>query len=82
MSESVAVRVEDLNLIKDGERILQDINLEVDKGDFLAIIGPNGGGKTTLLRAILCLEEIESGKIEILGKAPQELPLYRVCCPK
>ena len=72
MSKSLAVRVEGLNLIKDGERILQDIHLEVNRGDILAIIGPNGGGKTTLLRAILGLEEIESGKIEILGQAPQE----------
>ena len=47
---------------------LDNINLDVEKGDFLAIIGPNGGGKTTFLRAILGLLKKESGEILIEGK--------------
>lgn len=47
---------------------LDNISLEVKKGDFLAIIGPNGGGKTTFLKAILGLVKIDKGEILIEGK--------------
>ena len=47
---------------------LENVSLEVEQGDFLAIIGPNGGGKTTFLRAVLGLIKKESGEILIDGK--------------
>lgn len=47
---------------------LDNVSLEIKKGDFLAIIGPNGGGKTTFLKAILGLVKIEKGEILIDGK--------------
>ena len=47
---------------------LDNVNLEIKKGDFLAIIGPNGGGKTTFLKAILGLVKVENGEILIDGK--------------
>jgi len=56
------------------QEVLQDINLEVVKDDFLAIIGPNGGGKSTLLKLILGLEKVKIGTIKIsknLGYVPQ-----------
>ncbi|MDR7416612.1 MAG: ATP-binding cassette domain-containing protein, partial [Armatimonadota bacterium] len=40
---------------RDGERVLEDVDLVVHRGDFLGIIGPNGAGKTTLLRVMLGL---------------------------
>lgn len=43
--------------------VLSDINLEVDRGDFVAITGPNGGGKTTLLRAMLRLIAPSKGQV-------------------
>jgi zinc transport system ATP-binding protein len=46
------------------EVVLEDVSLDVRRGDFLAIIGPNGGGKTTLLRLFLNLERPWSGRIE------------------
>ena len=45
---------------------LQNISFDVNKGDFIAITGPNGGGKTTLLRIILKLLRPTSGKVEYL----------------
>lgn len=45
--------VESLTLDLSGRRILRDINLTVARGEFLGLIGPNGGGKTTLLRVLL-----------------------------
>lgn len=55
---------------------LKDINLKIEKNDFLAIIGPNGGGKSTLLKAILQLIPINQGEIIYrnqtrLGYVPQ-----------
>ena len=53
--------------------VLKDINLEVDKGEVLVIIGPSGSGKSTLCRTINRLETVDSGDILIEGKPlPQE----------
>ncbi|MEA1960463.1 MAG: ABC transporter ATP-binding protein [Bacillota bacterium] len=49
---------------------LHDINLEIDDGDFLGIIGPNGGGKSTLLKAILGLVEPSHGEIKVFDQNP------------
>lgn len=53
----------------DREPILQDINFTVREGDFIGIIGPNGGGKTTLLRVLLGLIAPMGGSVEILGRS-------------
>src|SRR6187200_2228102 len=47
--------------------VLQDINLSIDKGEVVVVIGPSGSGKSTLCRAINRLETIDSGKITIDG---------------
>jgi len=52
--------------------VLKDVNLSVHPRDFLAIIGPNGGGKTTLLKLMLGLLESGQGSIKILGQSPKE----------
>lgn len=49
---------------------LDNISLIVDKGDFTAIVGPNGGGKTTLIRAILGLQLPTEGNILVFGQNP------------
>ena len=49
-----------------GEKeVLKDVSLEVDKGDVVAIIGPSGTGKPTLLRCMNCLEKADGGSIAI-----------------
>ncbi|MBA1438658.1 MAG: metal ABC transporter ATP-binding protein [Epsilonproteobacteria bacterium] len=48
--------------------ILQNISLQIFQGEYIAIIGPNGGGKTTLMRLLLGLEKPTSGAIRIYGK--------------
>ncbi|MFI9050912.1 amino acid ABC transporter ATP-binding protein [Streptomyces sp. NPDC053427] len=48
--------------------VLQDIDLTVDRGEVVVVIGPSGGGKSTLCRAINRLETIESGSIELDGR--------------
>jgi putative ABC transport system ATP-binding protein len=47
-------------------RAVKDVNLEVRKGEFIAIMGPSGSGKTTLLDILGCLDRISTGKLEVL----------------
>ncbi len=54
-------------------QVLEDINLHVQQGDFLAVIGPNGGGKTTLLKILLGLYQPGKGKVRIFGYPPREM---------
>jgi len=57
------VRVEAVTLDLSGRRILEDVTLEVGEGEFLGLIGPNGGGKTTLLRVLLGVLRPSSGEV-------------------
>lgn len=52
--------------------IIRNIDLQVNRNDFLAIIGPNGGGKTTLLKIILGLLKPMSGTVRIFGEPPEK----------
>ncbi|MCC8039357.1 MAG: metal ABC transporter ATP-binding protein [Bacteroidales bacterium] len=60
---NVLIALSDISLQRDHRRILEDINLTVRQGDFIAITGPNGGGKTTLLRIILRLLKPSTGTV-------------------
>ena len=56
----------------DGEDVLEDVNMTVYADDFVGLIGPNGGGKTTLMRVLLGLIEPSKGTVSILGRSVQE----------
>ena len=60
--------VENLGFSVRGQTILQNISFQIFHGEYIAIIGPNGGGKTTLIRLLLGLEKPTSGTIHIFGK--------------
>ena len=51
---------------------LEDVDLCLHAGDFVSIIGPNGGGKTSLLKLLLGLIKPTRGSVEVLGKAPEQ----------
>jgi len=53
--------------------VLQNVHLEVFKDDFLGIVGPNGGGKTTLLKLMLGLVLPHKGQVRVLGAAPRRV---------
>jgi zinc transport system ATP-binding protein len=66
----------------DAQTILEDINLTVNETDFIGLIGPNGGGKTTLLKALLGLIKPTSGEIRIMGKSVAEGRCYMGYVPQ
>ncbi len=63
-----AISVKKLNVNLSGFEILKDVTIEIPENEFLGIIGPNGGGKTTLLKVILGLIKPISGEVTIMGK--------------
>lgn len=84
MSGAPVVEVRGVSVSFGRRPVLENIDLTVGKGDFYAIIGPNGGGKSTLLKAILGLIRPSAGTIRVLGGTPFErrhligyVPQYR-----
>lgn len=65
-----AVRFERVTLSYGERSIWSDLSLDIAPGTLVAILGPNGSGKTSLLRAILGLVTPSTGRIEVLGHAP------------
>jgi zinc transport system ATP-binding protein len=55
-----------------GQNVLEDISLVVNEREFYAIIGPNGGGKTTLIKLMLGLIEPKRGNVKVFGGNPSE----------
>ena len=71
MDEEV-IRLEDVWVQYNGVTVLEGVNLSVQNLDFLGIIGPNGGGKTTLLKVILGLVKPNRGKVTVMGGPPEK----------
>lgn len=55
----------------DDDVILEDVNFEMFEGDYIGLIGPNGGGKTTLIRVILGLIKPNRGEVLVMGRSAQ-----------
>jgi len=71
MDKSV-IDIKNLWFSFNGEPVLQNVNFALHHKEFLAMIGPNGGGKTTLLKLILGLLKADRGDIRILGQNPRQ----------
>ena len=63
-----AVELKNIHFSYNKQKILKDIDLEIEDKTFLGIIGPNGGGKTTLLKIISGLVKPDKGQVKIYGK--------------
>jgi zinc transport system ATP-binding protein len=66
------VKLSDVWVQYDGTPVLEDINLSIRRDDFLGLIGPNGGGKTTLLKLMLGLVAPSRGEVSIMGMSPEK----------
>ena len=63
-------------------KALENINLKIEKGEFVSIVGPSGAGKSTLVKMLICEEKPDTGKILVAGRnivqlQPSELPYFR-----
>lgn len=69
-TNQTAIQIRNLSIFYGQKPALEEICLDVKDGDYLGIIGPNGGGKSTLLKAILGLAETAAGTVRIYGDEP------------
>jgi ABC-2 type transport system ATP-binding protein len=65
--DNTMVKIESLNKSFGHIKALNDLNLEIEKGELLGIIGPNGAGKTTAIRIICCILQPNSGNVTVGG---------------
>lgn len=73
MSVDAAIVVDKVTYTYGGRPAVTDASFTISQGDFLGIIGPNGGGKTTLLRLMLGLLRPDTGEIRLLGAPPSKM---------
>jgi zinc transport system ATP-binding protein len=69
---ALALRVSEATVELSGKTILEHVSFEVGRGEFACLCGPNGGGKTTLLKTVLGLIPLRSGHVEVRGLPPPE----------
>jgi zinc transport system ATP-binding protein len=65
------VSLESVTVAYGPHRVVEDVTLALHSGELLALVGPNGGGKSTLLKAILGLVPVAAGRIDVRGQAPR-----------
>lgn len=69
MTAVAAVSVRSLTVRRGHRTVLDDLDLEIPSGQVVGLLGPSGGGKSTLMRAIVGVQVIQSGTITVLGAA-------------
>lgn len=72
------LKINNLNLYYGGIHALKDISLNINQGEIVTLIGANGAGKTSTLRAISGLEPIKSGSIEFKGTSLDKVPAHKI----
>jgi len=70
MNGAHVIEMDGVSFSYDGHPVLVDVDLTVDERDFVTIVGPNGGGKTTLLRLVLGLVRPTKGRVRVFGIRP------------
>ncbi len=72
MTADAVISIEDLSFSYEGPPVLEHVSLEVQRGEMLGLVGPNGGGKSTLLKMVLGLLRPDRGRVTVLGLSPRE----------
>lgn len=69
----IVIEARNLFFAYNGQKVLEDVSFKIPAGDFVAVIGPNGGGKTTLLKLMLGLLTPTRGEVRVFGRPPREV---------
>jgi len=72
MADPAAIDIKDLWFSYNGQPVLREVNLRIAPRELVCVVGPNGGGKTTLLKLMLGLLRPDRGQIRILGRSAAE----------
>jgi len=72
------LEINGVNVFYGNVQALWEVSLQIEEGEFVALVGSNGAGKTTLLKSIVGLLPIASGKIDFLGKEISKVPSYKI----
>jgi ABC-2 type transport system ATP-binding protein len=70
-----AIRIQELRVRRGDKLVLPNVSLELPAGRVIGLLGPSGSGKTTLIRAIVGVQVIEAGSVEVLGLPAGSPPL-------
>ena len=71
------IKVENLVASYNRQNILKDVSLQIYPGEFVAVMGDNGSGKTTFLKNLMGLNKPTHGKIEVFGKSIEDIPVHK-----
>lgn len=70
MTSKALIQAEHLTVLREEDAILDNVSFTIHAGEYVGVVGPNGGGKTTLLMILLGLLEPTKGKVRIRGESP------------
>ena len=70
MTGPPVLRADGISFAYGASEVLRDVGLSVERGEFVALVGPNGSGKTTLLKVVLGLLRPQAGRVELFGEPP------------
>ncbi|MBF8263028.1 MAG: zinc transporter ATP-binding protein [Parachlamydiales bacterium] len=71
--KTAAIELKEVSILSQGMPILQDVTLSIDEGEFVGIFGPNGGGKTTLLKLLMGFLKPDHGSIRLFDQTPEKI---------
>ncbi|MDN5274851.1 MAG: Nod factor export ATP-binding protein [Candidatus Saccharibacteria bacterium] len=77
MATIASIRAEKLAIKKGSDQILSELTFTVSAGSITGLVGPSGAGKTTLMRAIVGVQQVTQGNLEVLGKVAGDKVLRR-----
>lgn len=63
-----AIEIDGLRVTRGGRLVLPGLDLRVPKGEVVGLLGPSGGGKSTVMRAVVGVQRVDAGRVEVLGR--------------